>query len=214
MIPCEVCQREYVVITQLHLRKHDMNIESYLETYPLAKIVRDYECDVCGEVVNNGKSSRSKYCSTIMCHLCKLITNTKVSNVLNGGRRKGHLWDVHMLTNEDYSKMFPDIKLISCSEEINRINVLHNVRQYNSRKKRFIQRSFREANREYGIDVNEDHTIGETRIDNTHSAWDYLPQSGYKVLGSLSDKDLEADLDGRVIGLMKLRREMQRMKRR
>ena len=165
MVKCLYCKKEYKVITQLHLKsKHKSNIKKYLKKFPDAKIINDYNCQVCDKLVINGQSSRSKYCLT-------------------------------------------------CSEEVNRQNVLHNVRKYNQRKKTFIQRAFKYANQEYGLDVDDDFTRGETRIDKTHSAWDCLPYTGFNNKGTFNEKDLNVGKDGRIKAAKQLEYEINRRKR-
>lgn len=214
MVKCSVCNVPYKVITQLHLKKHGMTLDTYLETYPKAKIRDDYVCKYCEKSVTNGKSSKSKYCSTVYCELCKKDISKFIGN---NNSNKGHLMNVHGYTNDQYIAKFNDlkktVKLLSCSEQVNKENVLYNVRQYNARKKKYVQRAFREANFEFGIEVDDDDTNGETRIDSTHSAWDYLPNSGYKVLGTISEKDLNVNpKTGRIRGLEKLKYQMRKDK--
>jgi hypothetical protein len=210
MVECFVCLEPYKVITQLHLRKHEMTLDSYLEAYPEAKIRDDYICKYCEKEVTNGKSSKSKYCATVYCELCR---DDIPKSIGNNTSNDGHLMGIHGLSNEQYLEHYKGAKLLSCSEQVNKDNVLYNVRQYNARKKAYVQRAFREANFEYGIEVDDDDTNGETRIDNTHSAWDFLPNSGYKVLGTISEKDLGINpKTGRIRGLEKLKYQMRRDK--
>lgn len=212
MVMCEVCKTPYKVITQLHLKKHNLTLDTYLEKYSNAKIRDDYECQYCEKLVTNGKSSKSKYCSTVYCELCRIHIDKGIGNNSYGD---GHLSNIHGLTNDQYTKYYKGAKLLSCSEQVNKENVLYNVRQYNARKKRYVQRAFREANFEYGIEVDDDYTVGETRIDNTHSAWDFLPNSGYKVLGTVSDKDLDINpKTGRIRGMEKLLYQRKKLKER
>ena len=152
MVKCEVCDTPYKVITQLHLKKHGLTLDTYLERFPLAKIRDDYECVYCGKEVINGKSSKSKYCATVYCEICAKDIPKSIGNNTND---EGHLMDIHHWKNAEYLEAFSKAKLLSCSEQVNKENVLYNVRQYNARKKRYVQRAFREANHEYGIEVDE-----------------------------------------------------------
>ena len=210
MVECQVCTLKYKVITQLHLKKHDLNLNSYLKKYAKAKIRDDYKCEYCKKMVINGRSSKSKYCSTVLCERCGLYF---LKGINNDSKGNGHLQNKHKLTNKEYLNRYLKSKILSCSEQVNKDNVLYNVRIYNAKKKKYVQKAFREANFEYGIKVNDDSTLGETRIDANHSAWDYLPNSGYKVLGTISDKDLTINSNtGRLRGMEKLEYQKNKMK--
>lgn len=90
---------------------------------------------------------------------------------------------------------------------------VYNSRIHNGKKKRFVASLMREASREYGIQyMNEGDPYNQsTRIDPTHTAWDYVP-NGFKTLGTMPKSDLEIDEDGRIKGMVKLKREIERLR--
>ncbi len=141
----------------------------------------------------------------------------------------------HNTTIKEYMKKFPDVmvrdpyncevcgKLVTkgtsskskycppCAEEVNRQNVLFNVRKYNRKRKRFIQQRISEANFQYGIDFDDPNsTSRQTRIDNTHSGWDYIP-GAMNTLGTITESDLKVK-NGRIRGALWLEKEMNKIK--
>lgn len=163
MVVCEICEKEFVVITPLHLKKHNTTIKKYLKKFKGSLIRTPYDCDVCGIEVNYGTSSKSKYCTL-------------------------------------------------CAKDINRLNVLNNVRKYNNKKKRFIEARISEANSEFGITFDDPNSnYRQSRVSPTHSAWDVIP--GYmNHLGTINDSDLNENSDGRIKGAVRLKKEIEKLK--
>lgn len=162
-----------------------------------------------------------------MCKLCdikyKLITQL-------------HLRTKHNINIKKYQKQFPSAKIRpdyncercdkivtyrkssrakyckKCANIINKENVLRNVREYNYKRKKFLQREFTKANQEYGILLPANGAGGMTRLDKTHSAWDFVPNM-QNVLGTVGEQDLRITPDGRIAGAERLRKQIQKLKR-
>jgi len=99
-----------------------------------------------------------------------------------------------------------------CSKEVNDINVLLNVRKYMAKKRNLNRELFRDANKEHGISIDPDDTVGETRIDATHSSWDAIIGTKFKVLGTLNESDLKVGEDGHVKAWRRLKRQIDKIK--
>ena len=164
---------------------------------------------------------------TVMCKLCdvdyKLITQL-------------HLKIKHGTNIRQYQKQFPNAKIRpdynckrckklvtyrkssrakyckKCANIVNKENVLRNVREYNYKRKKFLQRIFSKANQEHGIQLPVNGMGGMTRIDKTHSAWDFVPNM-QNILGSVGEQDLRITDDGRVAAAVRLRKQIEKMKR-
>ena len=98
-----------------------------------------------------------------------------------------------------------------CAIKINKLNVLYNVRKHNAKRKRYLERSFTLANLEHGIQIDEVKERGVTRVSPTHSAWDFVP-NGQDVRGTVSERDLTPNKDGRIPAAVRLRKQIQYIK--
>ena len=78
-----------------------------------------------------------------------------------------------------------------CSEQVNQINVRNNVRKYMARKKKLAIEFMRDANKDYGIQINQDSQTNDVRIDETHSAWDAMEGTSFKILGTFNERGLD-----------------------
>ena len=147
-----------------------------------------------------------------------------------------HLQNKHDITLIEYKKKFPKAKLRTafpckncgemvenatssrqiycdgCGKAIKQLKILHNVRKYHSKMKRFMQNIYTEANHQHGIQIDENARYGDRiRIDANHSAWD-TNIKGQTVLGTVTDSDLKVTKNGRIKGAEKLRKEIARGK--
>jgi len=101
----------------------------------------------------------------------------------------------------------------TCAVEINRMNVLRNVRKFNRKQKSFREKMVSDANAEFGFILdNPDSNYAKTRVDSTHSGWDYI-KGVIDNVGTISDADLEVNEDGRIKGAVKLERQIENIKR-
>lgn len=163
MVICKLCGGEYIVITPLHLKKHNSTIAKYQKRFPKALIRNPYNCAVCEIEVTDGTSSKSKYCRP-------------------------------------------------CATEINKQNVLQNVRKYNRNRKRQIQKGISEFNRSVGISFDHPNSMyRQTRIDSTHTGVDFIPGLLNSV-GTVSKGDLSVNKDGRIKGAVRLENEIRKIK--
>lgn len=103
-----------------------------------------------------------------------------------------------------------------CSVEVKRRQVLAAVKRNQAKKrnenKNHIINRVREANREYGLKYPIDGRGDGTRIDKTHSSWDFIP-SVMNIRGTFPEKDLDVGKDGRVKGWKKLKEQIAKQKR-
>jgi predicted RNA-binding Zn-ribbon protein involved in translation (DUF1610 family) len=101
-----------------------------------------------------------------------------------------------------------------CAELSTRYNRLKNVRRHNAKKKKYIEAMISMANTEHGITLDDPNSINrQTRIDSTHTAWDWIPHGGQKVLGTMYKNDLNVTKNGRIKAAVKLEREIKRMRK-
>ncbi len=171
------------------------------------------------------KGDRIKTITCLICHKdYKLITQL-------------HLSTQHEINLKKYIKQFPKAKIRpdynciecghlvtyrkssravycrKCAKEINTINVRYNVQKYNFKRNRYLQKTFTEANREHGLYIGLNEESGVTRVDFTHSSWDFVPR-GQNVLGTITDRELEPNADGRIPAALRLQKQIQDMKTR
>lgn len=78
-----------------------------------------------------------------------------------------------------------------CSEQVNQINVRNNVRKYMARKKKLAIEFMRDANKAFGIEIDESSQYGEVRVDKTHSSWDAMEGTNFKILGTFQERGLD-----------------------
>lgn len=165
----------------------------------------------------------------IRCNICKY--KFKMITQL-------HLKKKHYMNLERYLKLYPNAKIIEdykcelceiivdyrkssrskyckkCAIIINKYNVLKNVRKYNKRKQKYIEKHIIQSNKDFGILIKEDSVdTGLTRIDNTHSGWDFIPK-GQNILGTINENDLKPNEDGRIPAYLRLKKLLDRYKRR
>ena len=100
-----------------------------------------------------------------------------------------------------------------CAELTTTYNRLKNVRRHNAKNKKWIESQISMANSQYGIILDDpDASRRQTRIDNTHTAWDTIPYSKQKTLGTMYKNDLDVTPNGRIKAAVKLEREIKRMR--
>ncbi len=99
----------------------------------------------------------------------------------------------------------------ACALKINQQNVTKNVRKFIDKKKKQKIKWYSEANREYGITIdNQDDIYRDVRIDFTHSQWDFIPNL-QNNLGTITESSLN-EKNGRIIGAVKLEREIKKLR--
>ena len=102
-----------------------------------------------------------------------------------------------------------------CSEQVNQINVRNNVRKYMARKKKLAIEFMRDANKSYGVHINENSQHREVRVDETHSAWDAMEGTNFKILGTFPERNLDIKgKNGHLVELNNLRRGINKIKNR
>jgi len=60
-----------------------------------------------------------------------------------------------------------------------------------ARKKKLAIEFMRDANKDYGIQINQDSQLHDVRIDETHSAWDAMLGTNFKILGTFNERGLD-----------------------
>lgn len=144
MVKCLECKKEFKAIVEFHLKYHKMTFKKYRAKYPNAKIIDDYNCERCDELVVNSKSKRAKYCR-------------------------------------------------DCAKIIKNYQITMNSREYQRKNRLMNEKWYGDANKEYGIQVNENSPMADrVRVDSTHSQWD-VDASGKKTLGTFNERSLDVN---------------------
>lgn len=113
----------------------------------------------------------------------------------------------------DYGTSSKSIYCKQCSIDINEMNISKNIRKYNAKKKRIMNSIYSSANREYSTVLeNMENNDTELRVDNTHSAWDFVPGM-QNTLGTLSDADLSINKNGRIKAAVALKKKIENLRR-
>lgn len=161
-----------------------------------------------------------------MCEYCKisykLITQLHLSTKHNSNIAKYQKQFPKAKIRPDYNCENCDVLVThrkssrakycpDCAVKINKLNVLYNVRKHNAKRKKYLERSFTIANLEHGIQVDEVKERGVTRVSPTHSAWDFVP-NGQDVKGTVSERDLTPNKEGRIPAAIRLRKQIQYIK--
>lgn len=149
-----------------------------------------------------------------------------------------HLKSAHDINLEIYNDRFPEADIIPpydcsncgetvddkmslkakychvCDDIINKRNVLKAVRKYQAKKKKLISNMIHNANLDYGIVVDKSYMFdGETRIDNEHAEWNYIPNLQDNT-GTFEEYDLNVnEKTGRIREMEKLEYRMRKMKK-
>jgi hypothetical protein len=82
MIKCEICNKEYKMITKQHLQLHDITTEQYKQTFPNAKIIcdelKDYRKENCLKIAKKNKTIKCPECGKDHEILSNIKWHTKI----------------------------------------------------------------------------------------------------------------------------------------
>lgn len=130
----------------------------------------------------------------------------------------------NLLVDDSQSKRGKYCK--DCAKIVKHDQITENARKHNREKKLSLEKAYTQANREYGMMINESMPSKDRiRVDGTHSAWDHIPSYKWDkkkqryvsvpaqdIKGTISEKSLDVNKKtGRIKGAEQLRREIKKI---
>jgi hypothetical protein len=113
-----------------------------------------------------------------------------------------------------------------CAKDVKQDQITTNARNSNRKRKLALQKEYTQANREYGVTINENSSNSDRiRIDPYHAEWNYIPSYKWSekkqkyipmqdTKGTFSEKSLDVNKKtGRIKQAEWLRREINKEKR-